>query len=126
MPILFVFYMQQDRVLEDLAKQCLDKNASPNVLRDQKTLQYLKALNKVFEHGILSSEAVRSTESQPLVNIKEGFSYFAEWCSEVQMHEVNPDDITQTAFLAWQVINTLYFVYSAYTLAWYITPLYTH
>ena len=43
------------------------------------TIKYLKALNLLFENGILSSEHVSYTESAVLQNMDLGFKYFDDW-----------------------------------------------
>ena len=77
--------------------------ANPALLRDQQTLKYLQALNKIFERGILSSQKVTATDRKLLDIIREGFSYFEEWYAEVVKQGVDPGDQKQKAFLAWQV-----------------------
>ena len=73
------------------------------MLSDKKTLQYFRALNKIFEQGILSKKKVTATDDHALDNIREGFAYYMEWCNEVQIQGVNPNDNSQTAFLSWQI-----------------------
>lgn len=50
------------------------------------TVQYLKALRKIFERGILCHEHVTSTESRVISTMQEGFRFFTEWCNDVRSH----------------------------------------
>lgn len=43
------------------------------------TYTYLKAVNLMFEEGILSEKAVTTVSSPQLMNMKDGFKYFSEW-----------------------------------------------
>ena len=88
-------------MLEELASYC--EAAGTSGAEDQQTLLYLTALNKIFEHGILSSSQVSTTEAKELGNMRSGFKYFEDWCLDVRAAGVDPDDTTQTSFLAWQV-----------------------
>lgn len=49
------------------------------------TYNYVKALNFIFEEGILSSQPVSSVSSPVLLNMKEGYSYFSEWKQKVSL-----------------------------------------
>lgn len=88
-------------MLEELASYCEATSALGGA--DRQTLLYLTALNKIFEHGILSSSQVSTMEAKELENMKSGFKYFEDWCLDVRAAGVDPDDTTQTSFLAWQV-----------------------
>ena len=46
-------------------------------------LQYLKALNLLFERGILSCAHVTSAESVVLQYIQQGLKYFRDWKDDV-------------------------------------------
>ena len=43
------------------------------------TLEYLEACNLLFERGFLSHDRVRGMNSDVILNINKGFSYFTEW-----------------------------------------------
>ena len=51
--------------------------------------EYLEACNLIFENGILSHEMIRSTESQALLNIREGMKWFINWKEELQKEPGN-------------------------------------
>ena len=88
-------------MLEELASHC--ETAGASGAEDKQTLLYLTALNRLFEQGILSSSQVSSMEAKELKNMSTGFEYFEEWCLDVRAVGIDPDDTTQTSFLAWQV-----------------------
>ena len=50
-----IHYTQQDHVLQELAGHCVATPDVPEILSDLETLNFLRALNKMFERGILSS-----------------------------------------------------------------------
>ena len=54
--------------------------------RDLATLEYLQALNRIFETGLLSKERITEVDSAPLKNIEEGMDFFTTWCDEVIAH----------------------------------------
>ena len=61
--------------------------------------EYLEACNLIFENGILSHEMIRSTESQALLNIREGMKQFINWKEELQKE---PGNITlATRVICW-------------------------
>lgn len=47
------------------------------------TLEYLTALNLLFERGILSNDHVNSLSSHVLGNMEKGLTYFSEWRRKV-------------------------------------------
>ena len=49
---------------------------------DKATLEYLVALNRIFETGLLSQKPVSDLDSSPLMNVEAGFKFFEEWCEE--------------------------------------------
>ena len=49
-------------------------------------LQYLKALNVMFEHGLLCTEHITTTQAAPLQRIKMGFNFFSDWKDNVVAH----------------------------------------
>ena len=50
---------------------------------DQMTLNYLKALNNLFERGILCTEHISSSNQSVLERMKAGFKFFEEWREDV-------------------------------------------
>ena len=93
-------------MLEELAGHCAGMHTS-STDRDKQTLCYLQALNKLFERGILSDGKISSVQSEKLQSMKEGLSFFQEWCEDVNTQGTNPDDQSQTAFLSWQVYRLI-------------------
>ena len=91
-------------------------------------MEYLKAVRKIFECGLLSHDKVTDGDALPLLSISEGLQYFEEWCDEaishgnVCVHEcfhlmlplsiiydvgVDVKADAQTVFLAWQVCSII-------------------
>ena len=98
-----LYNTQQDRVIEKLASHC---NSTPQTAikqRDQQTLHYLKALNKLFERGILSNGKVQSIDAKELCLMREGLEFFESWCLDVIANGVDPDDNQQKPFISWEV-----------------------
>ena len=62
------------------------KLRNTELLTTKVTLQYLKALRKVFERGLLCREHVTSMESRVVVSMIEGYRFFTEWCDDVRSH----------------------------------------
>lgn len=121
---IFFFYVQQDRVLEELAGHCAGTHTS-STDRDKQTLCYLQALNKLFERGILSDGKISSVQSEKLQSMKEGLSFFQEWCEDVTTQGTNPGKQSQTAFLSWQVRQAhsiKIFAYIISVTAWLFYP----
>ena len=42
-------------------------------------MQYLQAVNKLFEDGLLSHNVITSMESEVIKNIDEGYRFFTKW-----------------------------------------------
>ena len=53
---------------------------------DSATLEYLRAIRKIFEYGLLSHEKVTDGDASPLLSVSEGLQYFEEWCDEAISH----------------------------------------
>jgi len=75
----------------------------PETLQDLETLKYLRALNKLFEWGVLSNGRIQAIDDEEILLLQEGFAYFKSWYEELFEDGVDPDSTTQTDFLAWQV-----------------------
>ena len=50
---------------------------------DQMALSFLRALNNIFEQGILSREHVTSGEGPVLQRMSQGYNFFSSWCEDV-------------------------------------------
>ncbi len=50
---------------------------------DQMTLKYLKALNNLFERGILCKEHISSSNQSVLERMRTGFAFFSDWKEDV-------------------------------------------
>ena len=46
------------------------------------TLEFLIALSKIIEKGLLSHKKVTDGDATALTNMTEGLQYFEEWCDE--------------------------------------------
>ena len=70
---------------------------------------YLRALNRLFEHGFLSKTCVKSMDAKPVENIQEGYKYFTDWFEETLLRDpnFNPNKNTQKSFLSWQTWDLL-------------------
>ena len=95
-------------MLQELSSHTTSSECTPTILRDKQTLKYLKALNMMFERGILSKAKVETMENEQLILIGQGFQFFSDWCEEVIREGINPDDPSQKPFLAWQVCHCEY------------------
>ena len=62
------------------------KYGCPTSDSDLMTVKYLKALNQLFERGILCSEHVSNEDSVVLQNMGKGFKFFKEWSEDVVSH----------------------------------------
>ena len=67
--------MQQEKVIVEI-------KTNSNNPYDMITVQFLEALNNIFEHGLLSKERVFSNEAAPLSCMQTGLSFFKSWCDE--------------------------------------------
>ena len=62
--------------VKDLSSNGTDVEAST------KTGEYLDACNLLFEQGLLSYRRVNNKDSSVLKNIKQGMSFFEQWCAD--------------------------------------------
>lgn len=99
--------MQQEKVLSELEAYCL--SSPPDAANVLATLEYLKACNHFFEQGILSHVRISSTLSQPLVSMREGFTYFVSWLEALLAADptFTPTKPQQKSFLSWQTWDLL-------------------
>ena len=79
--LLSCMYVQQEKVIAEI------KSNSPSPY-DELTVQYLEALNKIFENGLLSKKRVFSGDADPLTNMQTGLSFFVSWCIEQGMRTI--------------------------------------
>ena len=50
---------------------------------DQMTLNYLQALNYLFERGFLSHDKITSMDSHVLSGMEYGYQFFSDWLDEL-------------------------------------------
>ena len=57
----------------------------------QLTIKYLKALNSLFERGVLGKMAyINSVEKNPVLrNMDQGFDFFLKWWTEKKSQGIN-------------------------------------
>lgn len=48
------------------------------------TYNYLKALNNLFENGMLSKNQLHHSNESTLINIREGLEYFRNWLKNLK------------------------------------------
>ena len=70
--------LQQDAVLSEI-----ERYGTPCSECDRMTLRYLKALNSLFERGILCREHITISDQSVLDRMKEGFDFFTNWRDDV-------------------------------------------
>lgn len=82
----FLHEIQQQAVMAEIRTN-LDSEVDSDVRdRDLASLDYLQALNQIFETGLLSKEQITGADSATLKNIQVGMDYFTTWCDEVIAH----------------------------------------
>lgn len=89
--------------VKDLSSNGTDVEAST------KTGEYLDACNLLFEQGLLSYRRVNNKDSSVLKNIKQGMSFFEQWCADHMdtVYQENTKRARQKKFLAWQTWDLL-------------------
>lgn len=86
-------HTQQDQVISEIEKHGAGQSKS-----DEMTLCYLKALNNMFERGVLCKEHISSTNQAVLARMEKGFNFFSKW----RKHVIDQGDLNidkHTAFL---------------------------
>ena len=79
-PIPYHTYIHIDyRILQELFEHCAATPGVPDTLRDLETSRYLRALNKIFERGILSDGRIQVIDDEEILLMREGFAYFESW-----------------------------------------------
>ena len=75
--IIFILSLctQQEKVIAEI-------KSHSNSSYDSQSVQFLEALNQIFENGLLSKEKVINDDSHPLRNMQDGLSFFTAWCDE--------------------------------------------
>ncbi len=73
--------IQQDHLIAEI-----EKYGAPSSDNDRMALEYLKALNLLFEQGFLCSHHIDSNESVVLQRIEKGFKFFCDWRDDVIVH----------------------------------------
>ena len=78
--IMTLYIWQQEHVLAELQEYATQTPPPADALSVMKTVAYLKACNQPFERAILGKGVFIKSLSNPiLVNMDEGFMYFAKW-----------------------------------------------
>ena len=72
--------MQQQYVLAELGEH-IDSRAGGS--GDRMTLNYLQALNYLFEHGFLSHDKITFVDSHVLSSMEYGCQFFSDWLDEL-------------------------------------------
>ena len=72
---LYFMHTQQEKVIAEI-------KSHSNSSYDSQSVQFLEALNQIFENGLLSKEKVTCDDSAPLRSMQEGLSFFTTWCDE--------------------------------------------
>ena len=70
--------LQQDQVLSEI-----EKHGAVHSKSDEMTLHYLKALNNIFERGVLCREHISSSNQTVLDRMEKGFDFFSKWRKNV-------------------------------------------
>ena len=83
---MLIVCMQQEKVIAELTTHIQMVQQSATCKYDSATLEYLKAIRKIFECGLLSHDKVTDGDATPLSSISEGLQYFKEWCDEAEEH----------------------------------------
>ena len=96
-----IHYTQQHHVLQELAGHCAATPDIPETLSDLETLNFLWALNKMLERGILSSGRVQSINAEEILLLRGGFAYFESWYEELAK-----DGLTLTATLSLNFLHS--------------------
>ena len=74
-------------------------------------IEYLEALNKLFEKSILGSKVrVFKSDGTTMSRMSEGFNFFAKWAKKSASDDQEPTTQEKKCFLAWQV-NLLHAFY---------------
>lgn len=99
--------MQQDEVLSELLEYA---NTDPPPQDNQQvlaTVQYLSALNKIFEKTLLGRKTkIFDPHGSGIQRLNEGFSYFEEWAEELDENGCFDDGVECKSFISWQVCCT--------------------
>ena len=74
---------QQEKVIVEIATYLESTTIDTLTTKyDRASLEFLRALNNIFEQGLLSHYKVTDGDATPLTKMREGIEYFEEWCDE--------------------------------------------
>lgn len=74
---------QQEQVLTELFHYANQSPPPHDAFSVISTRKYLEACNKIFENGFLCHKKIYSSDSEVLVNIQSGFSFFSKWINSL-------------------------------------------
>lgn len=101
--------MVQDAVIAELASHAvtMSDNAEQKI-ENESMVQFLKALNLMFEHGFLSHTPCFSADDEACANIRKGFEYFVRWREFLQIEtDFRPTSPIERRFISWQTFVLL-------------------
>ena len=103
--------MQQTAIIRELQTYLNPGDRIPPCDSDSVTqwLQYLQALNKLFENGFLTHDVIHSMESHVIQNMNEGYKFFVDWFNMLSDdgRPFHPTNSLERRFLAWQTWDLL-------------------
>lgn len=71
-------------------------------------IEFLEALNHLFENGLLSHESVKSVSAKPIQSIRQGFSFFQRWYTQLEScDDFVPSSPREKRFIAFQTFDML-------------------
>ena len=80
--------MQQEHVIAEINEFIAINNPRSRSSLNL-TVQFLKACNKMFEHGLLSHTPIKNLDSPILKNLNDGFHFFMGWCDDSVLNNIN-------------------------------------
>lgn len=104
--------MQQQYVLAEL-HEYLDSYPA-DAASTRLTVQYLEALNLIFEEGVLSHEQINSISSPVLEHMEQGYKFFTTWLESLLAEGTNCciyKNYSLCSHLSPQLLATINFAY---------------
>ena len=101
-----LFFIQQNEVISELREYAGSSHASPvDQLMVQATVEYLSALNNIFERTILGQKTrIFQPDGSGIKRLDQGFSYFEEWAEELVKAGSFECGVECKDFISWQVL----------------------
>ena len=84
--ILYNVYFHSNMIQQDHLIAEIEKYGSPNSDSDRMVFQYLKAMNLLFEYGLLCAEHIATTEAAALQRIEKDSSFSVTGKDDVIAH----------------------------------------